>query len=190
MSDSVQKGYETQLANIEQRTGKSLDELKALLAVSGHATHGALRDFLKTNLGMGHGDANAMVHHYLGGWSAPTVAPEASDDVLDGIYTGAKAGLRPIHEALMALVVPLGEFDIAPKKGYVSLRRKRQFAMIGPGTNSRVDVGINLKGVDGNERVVAQPPGGMCSHQIRLTSADQVDTELEEWLRRAYDAAG
>ena len=190
MSDSVAKAYETQLANIEQRTGKSLPELTALLGATGLTKHGQLRDHLKAELGMGHGDANALVHHFLSGWSAETVAPEEAGDILDAVYTGGKAGLRPIHDALMALVVPLGDFSIAPKKGYVSLRRKRQFAMIGPGSQSRVDVGINLKGVDGNDRVVAQAPGGMCTHQIRLTSVDQVDGEVVEWLRRAYDAAG
>lgn len=190
MSDSVQQAYETQLANIEKRTGKSLDELKGILTASGLTKHGQLRDHVKAELGMGHGDANALVHHFLNGWSAETIAPEETGDVLESIYTGAKSGLRPIHDALMALVVPLGDFSVAPKKGYVSLRRKRQFAMVGPGTNSRVDLGINLKGAEGDDRVVAQPAGGMCTHQVRLTSVDQVDGELADWLKRAFDAAG
>ena len=54
------------------------------------------------------------------------------EDVLDGIYTGAKAALRPIDDRLMAEIDTFGEFETLPKKGYVSLRRKKQFAMIGP----------------------------------------------------------
>jgi len=58
-----------------------------------------------------------------------------------------KALLRPIHEKLMAAIEKFGNFEVAPKKGYVSLRRKKQFAMIGPGSTTRVDVGLNMKDV-------------------------------------------
>lgn len=69
----------------------------------------------------------------------------AGDQVLDEIYAGPKAALRPIHDRLMADIVKFGEFETLPKKGYVSLRRKKQFAMIGPATNTRVEVGITPK---------------------------------------------
>ena len=62
--------------------------------------------------------------------------------------------------------------------------------MIGPGTNSRVDVGLNMKGTSGTNRLVEQKPGGMCSHQVRLTTADEVDDQLLGWIRSAYEAAG
>ena len=83
-----------------------------------------------------------------------------------------------------------GEFEIAPKKGYVSLRRKKQFAMIGPGTNTRVDVGLNMKDVPATARLAAEKPGGMCQYKVKLTDATEVDAELVGWIRRAYDGAG
>ena len=55
----------TQLANIEKRTGKTLTQLAGILRGSGLAKHGELRDYLKRELGMGHGDANTLVHHVL-----------------------------------------------------------------------------------------------------------------------------
>ena len=176
----------TQLANIEKRTGKSLAELTAIVKSSGLAKHGEIRDMLKTKLGLGHGDANTLTHIAL----KPAAESAGTDDVLDSIYTGPKAALRPIHDKLMKAIAKLGEFETAPKKAYVSLRRKKQFAMIGPATNARVEVGINMKGVPGTDRLLEQPAGGMCQYKVKLTSESEVDAELLGWLKQAYAAAG
>lgn len=176
----------TQLANIEKRTGKTLAELTAIVRGSGLVKHGEIRDMLKTTLGMGHGDANTLTHHV----NDATAPPPASGDVLDAIYTGPKAALRPIHDKLMAAITKFGEFEVAPKKGYVSLRRKKQFATIGPATNTRVEVGLNMKGLPGTDRLLEQPAASMCQYKVKVTTAEEVDAELIGWLRRAFDAAG
>jgi len=186
----MDKATETQLANIQKRTGKSLDELRAIITASGLTKHGELRDMLKRDLGMGHGDANTLVHVALASHGAAMAEGKTGDEVLDRIYAGAKAALRPIHDAVMAAVAPLGEFEIAPKKTYLSLRRKKQFAMVGPATNTRVEVGLNMKGVAGTSRLEALPPGGMCQYKVRLTSPGEVDEELTRWIREAYAQAG
>jgi hypothetical protein len=118
-------------------------------------------------------------------------AGEASPaDALDTIYTGPKAALRPIHDELMAAFAALGPFEVAHKKGYVSLRRKKQFATVGPATRSRVDVGLNLKGVPATDRLTELPPGGMCQYRVSLTETGQVDEELMAWVEQAYASAG
>jgi hypothetical protein len=180
----------TQLANIEKKTGRSLDQLARLVKESGITKHGELRDMLKRELGLGHGDANTLVHAVLKSDGASAAAGKGGDEVLDGIYTGPKAAQRPIHERLMEEIGRFGEFEVAPKKGYVSLRRKKQFAMIGPATNTRFEVGLNLKDVPGAGRLEAQPPKGMCSHKVKLTDAAEVDAQLVAWIRKAYDQAG
>ncbi|MBM3785315.1 MAG: DUF4287 domain-containing protein [Acidobacteria bacterium] len=180
--NAVDKATETQLKNIEAKTGKSRAELLALARGCGLSKHGEIRDYLKKSLGLGHGDANTITH-----FATQPAAPAAGDD---GIYTGAKAGLKPVHEELMAKIAKFGEFEIAPKKGYVSLRRKKQFAMIGPATNSQIEVGLNAKSLVGGERLKAVPPGGMCQYKVRLASRAEVDAELMNWLRTAFDAAG
>jgi hypothetical protein len=187
----VDKAFETQLKNIQTRTGKSLDELFSLIRQSGLQKHGEIRDMLKSSLGMGHGDANTLVHSYMKAAEAASApAAAASGDVLDEIYSGAKAGLRPIHDSLMTAINGFGPFEIAPKKGYVSLRRKKQFAMIGPATKTRVEVGLNMKGVEGTPRLLALPPGGMCQYKVHVTDAAEVDPELIAWIRQAYEGAG
>ncbi|WP_223469052.1 DUF5655 domain-containing protein [Massilia soli] len=186
----MDKAVATQLANIEKRSGKTLAELGEILRASGLAKHGELRDFLKRELGMGHGDANATVHHVLGSGGAAEAAGKEADEVLDAIYAGPKAALRPIHDKLMAAMAQFGEFEIAPKKGYLSLRRKKQFAMLGPATNTRVELGLNMKGVAASGRLLEQAPGGMCNYKVRIADAAEVDDELLAWARQAYDSAG
>jgi hypothetical protein len=188
---SVDKAYETQMRNIQNKTGKSLDELTALVKNSGLTKHGEIREMLKRDLGLGHGDANTLTHYVLqsDGERLAKASGATTTDVLDEIYSGPKAELRPIHDRLMDAIVQFGEFEIAPKKGYVSLRRKRQFAMIGPATKSRLEVGLNMKGVEGGERLIVQPPGGMCQYKVNVTDPSQVDGELIGWIKQAYDSS-
>lgn len=183
----IDKATATQLANIEQRTGKTLAQLAKVITNSGLTKHGEIVAMLKADLGMGHGDANTLVHFTR--QSAEGAAPKSGGDVLDEIYTGSKAHLRPIHDALMKAITKFGAFEIAPKKGYVSLRGKKQFATIGPATNTQVEIGLNMKGVKGTARLVEQKPGGMCQYKVRIADVKEVDAQLVGWIRTAYDAA-
>ena len=190
MSD-IDKAFATQLINIEKRTGKSLEELAGIVRASGLAKHGEIRDMLKRDLGMGHGDANTLVHHVLksAGQSGVAANDLSTGEVVTGLYTGAKAALLPIHEKLMAEINQFGEFEIAPKKTYISLRRKKQFAMIGPATNTRVEVGLNVKGLTPDERLTEMPANSMCNYKVKLTDAAEIDAALIAWLRQAFDSA-
>ena len=187
---SLDKAVQTQIDNIQKKTGKSLDELAAVVKKSGLTKHGEIRDMLKEKLGLGHGDANTLVHVVLRSDGTRAAEGKPVDAVLDEIYTGAKAGFRPIHEKLMSEINKFGEFEIAPKKGYVSLRRKKQFAMIGPKTNTRFEVGINAKDFKKNARLLEQPKGSMCNYIVNLTDAKEVDAELVAWLKSAFEQAG
>ncbi len=189
---TLDQARETQLKNIQAKTGKTLDQLRVHVQKSGLSKHGEIRTMLQKDFGLGYGDANSLVHFALqsDGQSAAEAKGASTGDVLDEIYTGPKAALRPIHEKVLAAAQKLGDFEIAPKKGYVSLRRKKQFAMVGPGTKGRLEVGLNLKGLDASERLLAQPPGGMCQYKVFLTDAKEVDKELTGWLKQAYAEAG
>jgi hypothetical protein len=186
----------TQLKNIQARTGKTIAELHAAVAASGAAKVGERRSWLMEHFKLGYGDANAVALFMgkplpdLGGGAPTAAAPAADGDPLAAIYTGAKAALRPLHEAVMAKVKTFGTFEAAPKKAYVSLRRKKQFAMVGPATKDSVEIGLNAKELPAHPRLKAQPPGSMCNATTRITSAAEVDAQLVGWLRRAYDAAG
>jgi hypothetical protein len=186
----------TQLKNIQARTGKTIAELHAAVAASGAAKHAERRNWLIEHFKLGYGDANAVALFMgkplpdLGGGPPSTAANAANDDPLAAIYTGAKAGLRPLHEAVLSQIRAFGDFEVAPKKSYVSLRRKKQFAILGPATKDSVEIGLNAKDLPAHARLKPQPPGSMCNATTRITSAEQVDVQLQDWLRKAYDAAG
>jgi hypothetical protein len=189
---SVDQAYGTQVKNIQIKTGKTTDELSAIVHNSGLTKHTEIRDMLMRGLGLGHGDANALVHYVLqsDGERAAKAKGATTDDVVSELYSGAKASLRPIHDRLMAEIDRFGPFEIAPKKGYLSLRRKKQFAMIGPATNTRIEVGLNMKGVAATARLIELPAGGMCNYKIKVTDINEVDDELSAWIRQAYDSSG
>lgn len=189
---TVDAAIATQLKNIEKKTGKSLEELSRLIQASGLAKHGEIRDMLKRDLGLGHGDANTLTHTALKSDGASAAAEQGltPDGVVDELYAGPKAALRPIHDRLMEEIRKFGDFEVAPKKTYVSLRRKKQFAMLGPATKTQVELGLNMKGVDATDRLQLLPPKGMCDYKVRIADAAEIDPEMIGWIRRAYDSAG
>lgn len=186
---SPEQALASQLRNIEAKTGQDLDAHRAAIAASGKQKHGEVRAWLMETYGLGYGDANSLAH-FAAGSKGAAPASDGDADPLDDIYTGKKAHLRSIHDAVMSAIQPWGEFEVAPKKGYVALRRKKQFAMLGPKTATRAELGINLKDDVASERIVAQKPGGMCQYVVALATPDELDDEVISVLRRAYDAAG
>ena len=176
----------TQLRNIEIKTGKTFAQLCKLIAGSGLTKVGEQRAMLMKELQLGYGDANTVALR-----AKLAAAPAAENvDPLDAIYSGPKAPLRKIHERLHAAITKFGPFEVAPKKAYVSLRRKKQFATIGPATRDQVELGLNAKSLPTASRLKALAPGGMCQYSVRLSAAGEVDAELLSWVRAAYDAAG
>lgn len=185
----------TQLKNIQTKTGQTLAQLYQQLDTCGLAKHGEKRTWVMETFGLGYGDANTLVTLQgkplpdgLDG-GAPGLTAATAGDPLDAIYTGKKAGLRPLHEAVMARIQALGPFEIAPKKTYLSLRRSKQFAMVGPGTVSEIEIGLNCKTLAEHPRLKMLPPGGMCQATTRISEASQVDATLMGWIQAAYDAA-
>ncbi|MBK8616989.1 MAG: DUF4287 domain-containing protein [Anaerolineales bacterium] len=186
---SLDQAVQTQIDNIQKKTGKTLAELSTIAKKSGLAKHGELRDMFKEKLGLGHGDANALVHAIFASDGTRAADGKSGDAILDEIYSGAKAGFRVIHEKLMNEINTFGEFEIVPKKGYVSLRRKKQFAMIGPKTNTRFEVGINAKDLKKNARLLEQPKGSMCNYIVNVSDAQEVNSELIGWIKSAFEGA-
>jgi predicted transport protein len=83
------------------------------------------------------------------------------------------------------------DVEIAPKNAYVSLRRKKQFAMLQPATKTRFEIGLNLKGQEPAGKLQAiNSSNAMCSHKINIASTEDIDSEVLRWIQLAYDNAG
>ncbi|MCF8167719.1 MAG: DUF5655 domain-containing protein [Rhodoferax sp.] len=186
----------TQLRNIQGKTQKTIAELHAVIAASGLSKTGEQRKLLMEQFKLGYGDANVVALFYgklipeL--QAAPGAAPKpvlTESDPLDAIYAGPKAPLRPLHQSIMAVLQAMGDFEVAPKKSYVSLRRKKQFAMVGPATKDLIEIGINAKDLPSHPRLKVQPPGAMCQATTRVGHIDEVDATLTGWLKQAFDSA-
>lgn len=177
------------MAKLASTTGKSIDEWATLVRAQQLAKHGAAVTWLKQAHGMTHGYANLVAHHTFASDASAKVA--AGDDLVGEMFSGDKAALRPIFDAIVAQVRSFGgDVEEAPKKGYLSLRRSTQFATLHPSTKTRFDVGLKLKGVAAGGRLEAAGSwNAMMTHRVRVASAAEVDAELVRWLRQAYEAA-
>lgn len=174
-----------QIHNIEQSTGRSVADWAKVVAATGHTKHGEILSYLKSEHGFTHGNANALARKIR---EAAEGGPPAEADLLAAQYSGAKAGLRKIHDELVLLARTFGEdVTVSVKKTGVSLRRAKQFGLIEVPSAKRVELGLNLKHLAPTDRL--REASGMCTHRVTLTDTADVDDEVATWLRQAYDQA-
>jgi len=187
-SETIDKAIQTQIDNIEKNTGKKLKDWIAIVNKSGFEKHGELVNFLKEKHGFTHGNANTIVHFAK---QSHAGAVENETDWIAEQYKG-KEDMKAWYDKLMEAINKFGkDVEVAPKKAYVSLRRKKQFAIIQPSTKTRMDVGLNIKGVE--------PPGNvekagswnaMCTHRIKVEDEKTINKDLISWIKQSYDQAG
>ncbi len=187
-NESIDKAIQTQIANIEKNTGKTLQQWIDIVNKSGFTKHGELVIFLKEKHGFTHGNANTIVHFAK---QSHAGAPENDTDWIAEQYKG-KENLKPWYDKIMSEVNKLGkDVEMAPKKAYVSLRRKKQFALIQPSTKDRLDVGLNIKGVAPSGMATAAGSwNAMCTHRIKVEDEKLIGKELFDWIKQAYEQAG
>lgn len=179
----MDKALQTMIDNMPEKTGKSLEQWRDILAKHEFDKHMQAVNFLKKEHGVTHGFANTIV----------TLSKNKKDnpeDLITNQYNG-KEHLKPIYEQLISAVQLFGQdVVISPKKTTVSLVRKKQFALIKPATKKRIDLGLKLKDHEMTERLEKSGPfGTMCTHRVQIFSPDDIDEELLTWLKLAYDKA-
>ena len=177
----MDKALQTMIANMPEKTGKSLEEWFDILKGLSFSKHTEAVKYLKTEHQVTHGFANTIVSLFKDQKTPPV-------DLVSEQYKG-KESLIPIYKGLIDYIKTLGEdVSISPKKGSVSIIRKRQFVLIKPATKTRIDLGFKLKDKPTTARLENSGPfGTMCTHRVRLTDVTDIDTELKSWIQEAYE---
>jgi predicted transport protein len=174
----------TQLANIEKTYGHPLPYWYDAIANSQLTKHSDVVAMLERDHGLPHSAAHRLSIVYRA-----QQRPQASGDPIDDLYVGRPASVRAIHDAVMAHILGLSDdIEVAPKKGYLSLRRRKQFAMVKPAAG-HVDIGLILKETAPHGRLEdAATFNRLFTHRVRVMKP-VVDQDLARWLQSAHAAA-
>jgi len=182
------------VAELPQKTGRSLEEWIALVKKSGPAQEAGRRDWLKENYKLGTNSA-WWIAERVDGKGTETDDPDAylraAEGYVEEMYRGPKAALRPIYEALLKLGLGLGPgVKACPCKTIVPLYRTHVFAQIKPTTNTRIDLGLSLGKRKTPLRLI--DTGGYekkdrITHRIPISKTPEIDAEVRQWLKTAYD---
>ena len=175
------------VANLEKTTGKKIDYWAAIVKKSKLEKHGELVAMLKKDHAITHGYANMIVHYAKGNFEAS----KDTDTILAAQYKG-KENLQQWYDKIAKEVAKFGkDVQFSPKKTYVSLVRKKQFALIQPSTKTRLDIGLNIKGVPVTKNVEdGKSWNAMCTHRIKVEDEKAINKDLISWIKKAYDQAG
>lgn len=183
----MDQAEKTMMDNLFKSTGKDLEAWKKIALSSGFEKHGEILKYLKETHGLGHGYANFIIHKAKG---SDAGSADDKNQLVDNQYKG-KENLRPFYETLMAGILKLGsDIEVAPKNSSVSLRRKKQFCLLEPKSKTRLEVGLNMKGVEPQGRLESYGSNTMCSHKIKVESAGDITPEVFDWIKKAYEQAG
>ena len=182
------------IAELKQKTGRSLEEWGAYIKKSGPKGEKERRSWLKEELGLNTYTAWWLVEHAEGkgeeSSDSELYIAKAESDV-EKMFSGGKAKLRPLYDALLKLGLKTGkDAKACPCTTIVPLYRNHVFAQIKPTTQTRIDMGFALGDMKPTGRLI--DTGGFAkkdriTHRIPITSKDDIDDEVKHWLKVAYD---
>lgn len=182
------------IADLKQKTGRSLDEWMRYIKKNGPKDNQERREWLKTEHGLGTNSAWWLSDRAAGIGTEegdPDAYLKAAEGYVEKMFSGGKAELRPIYDALLKLGLSVGkEAKACPCQTIVPLYRNHVFAQIKPTTRTRIDFGFALGETKAKGRLI--DTGGFAkkdriTHRIEITSLKDIDDEVKRWLKVAYD---
>lgn len=182
------------IAELKQKTGRSLDEWLSYIKKAGPKDEKARRAWLKTEHELGTNSAWWLAERAEGKGTEvgdPDAYLEAAEGYVEKMFSGGKAGLRPVYDQLLKVGLKSGkDVKACPCQTIVPLYRRHVFAQIKPTTQTRIDVGFALGDMKPKGRLI--DTGGFAkkdriTHRIPVTSLKDIDDEVKHWLKVAYD---
>jgi len=182
------------ITELKQKTGRTLEEWLTHIKKDGPADEVERRAWLKEKHGLGTNTAWWLAERSIGKGketSDPDAYLEAAEHDVEKMFSGGKAHLRPVYDALLKLGLKIGKgVKACPGKTIVPLYRNHVFAQIKPTTQTRIDMGFALGELKPTGRLI--DTGGFAkkdriTHRIPITSLDDIDDDVKHWLKVAYD---
>jgi hypothetical protein len=182
------------VADLKDKTGRSLDEWMKHIKKEGPKTEEERRDWLKSVHRLGTNSAWWLAERSVGKGSeddTPEGYLKHAEIYVQEMFAGKKADLKPIYDELLSLGLGLAkDVKACPCQTIVPLYRNHVFAQIKPTTNTRIDMGYALQDTKAKGRLI--DTGGFAkkdriTHRIPITSVDDIDDEVKHWLKAAYD---
>jgi hypothetical protein len=170
----------TMIANLHKNTGKTLEEWVAISSSQNLEKHGQIVKYLKEQHAFTHGFANLVALKTMASRGAAAGAAAEDEATLVKSQYEGKEQFYPLYEKILALIKAFGaDVEVAPKKSYVSLRRKKQFALLNPITKTRFEIGIILKNQPGKGKLEPiTAANAMCTHKISLAGEQDLTPEV------------
>ncbi len=185
------------IAELKQKTGRNLDEWITFVRTSGPSDEAARRIWLK--------DKHKLLRTNDAWWIAeranPANASLVDDDpkaylaaaarYVEEMYAGGKGALKVFHDRLLEIARTMGrDVRICPCKTIVPIYRRHVIAQIFPASRTRIDFGLALRDTPASGRLIET--GGWekkdrITHRIPINSLAEIDSEVERWLRFAYE---
>ena len=182
------------IAELKKKTGRTLEEWLKLIKKEGPAEEKARRDWLREKHGQNTMTATWLAERSVGKGAEmedPDLYLAAAERDVDKMFSGGKAHLRPVYDALLKVGLKTGkEAKACPCTTIVPLYRNHVFAQIKPATQTRIDMGFALGDMKPTGRLI--DTGGFAkkdriTHRIAISSLDDIDEEVKHWLKIAYD---
>jgi hypothetical protein len=182
------------LAELKQKTGRSLDEWLRHIKRAGPKDEKQRREWLKEEYGLGTNTAHWLAERAEGKGleaSDPELYLKQAERHVEEMFSGPKERLRPIYDPVLKLGFKLGkDVKVCPCQTIVPFYRKHVFAQIKPATRTRVDLGFALGAMKPTGRLI--DTGGFAkkdriTHRIPLSSVADIDDQVKHWLKVAYD---
>ncbi len=183
------------ISEIKAKTGKTLPEWIAIIQSQPILSEQEYRDQLKVEFGLGNNSAGWIVDYALGKdqfGAHPESYLTDAERYVDTMFSGAKSGLLPIYDRLLEMAFSLGsDVKACPCKTIVPLYRTHVFAQLKPSTRTRLDLGLSLHNTPSTTRLIdtgGANKGDRITHRIGISSIQEIDTEVVDYLKKAYDS--
>lgn len=181
-SGEIEKEF---IDNLKTSTKKNLDGWLAEIKSLGITKRNDIIDSLKKDYGFGHMNASLLAGIYLNG-GKPVYG--STDDLLENQFAKAEA-MRPVYASFIDFVKKnFPDVTVLPKKTYVSILEKREFAAINI-KPKELRIGFDLGDRPFDDIVTKSKltgPMPRISHMVIVTDKESLNKDMITLLRESH----